>query len=183
MVARTFALVLAFVVPAALAGCSEEYEVTVENEGALCVSPEGADADPFACSPIEFGAGAVLRLSVNFQKCMSSSCDRDPRTSCKATVDGNVITVTAKGSYTHEEGECTDDCGFLVASCEVGPLPAGDYELRYAGETLELSVPSLRFNVCTPGSFSYCCDADSDCDQGTCGDGHHCAVSAEAAGM
>ncbi|HEX6276372.1 MAG TPA: hypothetical protein VFZ53_25200 [Polyangiaceae bacterium] len=183
MVARIFAAMLAFVVSPALAGCSEEFEVTVENEGALCVHPVGAEGDPFACPEVEFAAGAVLRLSVNFQKCMSSSCDRDPRTSCKATVNGNVITVTAKGSYTHEEGECTDDCGFLVASCEVGPLPAGDYELHYAGETLALSLPSARFNVCTPGSFGYCCDGDSDCGQGTCAEGHHCAVSAEAARM
>jgi hypothetical protein len=169
-------LVLASVLALVATACADDVEVTFENEGSLCVHPEGTERDPSACPEIAFVADDVLRLSVNFQRCLSSSCDRDPRASCEATVDGNVITVTAKGSYTHEEGECTDDCGSLVASCEVGPLPAGDYELRYAGETLALSLPSRRFDVCTPGDFSGCCDGDADCEQGTCGKTHYCGV-------
>jgi hypothetical protein len=154
----------------------ENGERVVGNRGSVCARPAGAPAEPLACPLFEFEADDTLALEVDFGICLSSSCDHDERANCKATVEGSLITVTSEGSYVHDGDECTDDCGFLVAECEVGPLPAGDYEVAYAGETLALTLPSSQARVCTGRDGFGCCDGDADCAEGTCGTENLCVV-------
>jgi hypothetical protein len=165
-----------FVVLLAAAGCTDEdYEGQVSNQGTLCVRPAGAEAAEVACPVYAFEAERSLELEVDFGICLSSTCDHDATAKCSATVEGSVVTVKAQGSYVHEGDECSDDCGFLVARCELEPLPAGDYEFVYAGQTLTLSLPSERADICTDSGMG-CCDGDGDCDEGTCSDENYCVA-------
>lgn len=161
---------------AAVSGCTnEDYDGRVANRGTLCVRPADAEASPATCPLYEFEADGTLVLGVDFGICLSSTCDENLQASCSATVEGSVVTVKAQGSYSHRGDECSEDCMTLNARCEVGPLPAGDYELTYAGKTLALTLPSARANVCTGSGFG-CCDGDADCAEGTCGEQNGCVV-------
>ena len=156
-------------------GCAKDTERTLRDRGALCVLPDGANSNLHTCERLEFSAGEILRLQVHFDVCLSSTCDLDRRASCRANLEGSVIRVTAEGSYRRDGDDCSEDCGALTATCSVGPLPAGDYELRYAEDSLALTLPSTRAKVCTGGTGA-CCDSDADCAEGTCFEGTHCVV-------
>ena len=76
--------------------------------------------------------------------CMSSSCDRNEVASCTATLDGTTITVTSSFSWeTATSGvDCTDDCGFLIAECDLASaLDDGVYTLVHGSETTTISLP------------------------------------------
>jgi hypothetical protein len=166
---------LVMVAAVAWTGCAKDIERTLRERGAVCVLPDGATTNLHTCERLEFSADEILRLEVHFDVCLSATCDVDRRASCRANVDGSVITVTAEGSYRRDGDDCSDDCGALTATCSVGPLPAGDYEVRYAEDSLALTLPSTRAKVCTTGTGG-CCDSDADCAEGTCFEGTHCVV-------
>jgi hypothetical protein len=79
--------------------------------------------------------------------CLSSSCSRDAEASCAVTVNGADIALEAEGSWEENVGTyvaCTDDCGFLQASCSLGTLPDGTYTVTYGGESFTLTVPGTQ---------------------------------------
>lgn len=61
--------------------------------------------------------------------CFSSSCSTIEEESCSYTVDGNRILVEASIVVSERDGICTEDCRTLSASCELGDLPEGEYEV------------------------------------------------------
>lgn len=158
-------------------GCDGGDEVTVSDQGNVCVlAQDEAARDPFNCAKLDFSADSPLTFSVDFGICLSSSCDSEARASCRASVEGSIVTVSAEGSYHHEGDECTEDCGSLRASCEL-ELGEGDYEIRYAGKSMSWTLPSTRAKVCMDQDFPSCCDTDADCVEGFCAiDTLHCAV-------
>lgn len=61
-------------------------------------------------------------VRVQMMGCLSSSCDTLLSASCTAELRGGVVEVTGAAVVRREGTECTDDCGFIVAECD---LPAG----------------------------------------------------------
>ncbi|MCB9674521.1 MAG: hypothetical protein H6737_05350 [Alphaproteobacteria bacterium] len=83
-----------------LAGCPDPVEVTeFTNEGVICWS-QG-------------------ELIVDFQTCLSSSCDTLTDATCTATLENGVLTIESYGRIESQGNECTDDCGFASATCEL----------------------------------------------------------------
>lgn len=88
---------------ALLCGCPTPVtSVDLEDVGSACISD-----------------GEVL---VDFNQCLSSSCDTLVDAQCTAVLDGTTLTVTATATIESEAGDCTADCGFATVSCD---LPAG----------------------------------------------------------
>ena len=82
-------------------GCTEPAPTVVEfvNEGALCL--DGS------------------QIVVDWQTCLSSSCDTLTDSDCTATLDNGVLTLDSYGRIESQGAECTDDCGFASATCEL----------------------------------------------------------------
>ena len=61
-------------------------------------------------------------------------------------MDGTTITVTSAFDWETATGNvaCTDDCGFLSASCEVGALAAGEYTLVHGTDSVTVTVPTTE---------------------------------------
>ncbi len=79
---------------------------------------------------------------VDFNQCLSSSCDTLINASCTGTVDGTTLTITSSGSIESQRNPnsgCTTDCGFVVADCTVtGDLSAVTTIAYAGGETTTL---------------------------------------------
>lgn len=87
-----------------LIGCpGDPVEVTeIVDTGALCRLPDGG-------------------IQVDFETCLSSSCDTLTDSTCTATLDGDVLTLASYARIESQGTACTDDCGFAMATCT---LPA-----------------------------------------------------------
>lgn len=140
---------------------------TLRNQGLACVE---APASVFGdCSEHQITADVPLQVEVDFGTCTSSSCDRVLNAACRASRSGSVITIEAETVIEREGGECTDDCGFVTASCEIAPLPAGTYELRYGNDSVSLTVPTTTIGGCVGTNIhGRCCDTSDDCGGNLC---------------
>ena len=59
-------------------------------------------------------------LIIDFQECLSSSCDTLLSSSCSASLDEDVLMVTGAAEIeSYVDTVCTDDCGFVGATCEL----------------------------------------------------------------
>ncbi len=161
-------LVLPFVVGSCSDGKAPEETITLTDEGSACIDVENSEQ----CEPVTFITGRRLQIEVNFETCLSSSCNRPGPTSCEIARRGAILEVTATGSYVNTNADiCSTDCRMLTATCETEELPDGDYEIRYAGNTLPLTIPSnTQHRACTTqwGFGSQCCDEDADCPGASC---------------
>lgn len=102
---------------ALLAACADPITTTtITDEGTACV-----DGDT---------------ITIAFPGCLSSSCDTLTSATCTATLDGDDVEIHAEAVIESQGRECTADCGFITASCE---LPAGGASLSYAGDTVTLA--------------------------------------------
>lgn len=85
-------------------------------------------------------------IHVNGELCLSSSCSRNIKGSCDATLDGSTITVTSQFDWEENVGvnvPCTYDCISRIVECgTVGPLPAGTYTLVHGTASEEVVVPN-----------------------------------------
>jgi hypothetical protein len=137
-----------------LSGCSVfdgGEERTFKDQGKVCLFPEGTEAqNPFLrpSASATYPADRALVVSVMAPTCLSSSCSKDPRAQCTATLKGNVIEVTSTASVREEGRTCTADCGALEARCSTPPLPAGTYQVSHGAERLTLMVPSTTVPPC-----------------------------------
>lgn len=86
-----------------LAGCEEKITTTtLTDEGSVCVNDAG-------------------EVQVDFPGCLSSSCDTLVSATCTAELVDGVVEVHAEAVIESQGQECTDDCGFIQATCA---LPA-----------------------------------------------------------
>lgn len=96
-------------------------ETVLTNQGVACVDE---------------AAGTV---EVDFQGCLSSSCDTLLSAECTATWANGSLTVEATAVIESQGNVCTDDCGFITTACD---LPDGvDLDngvLSYAGLQTDL---------------------------------------------
>lgn len=103
--------------------------LTMVDEGTACL--EGGGDDP-------------AEVQVNADICLSSSCSRNAVGSCTASLTDGVITVESDFSWEEQinPSACTDDCGSLTATCDLGDLPAGDYVLRHGDTETDVTAPA-----------------------------------------
>lgn len=114
-------------------GCDSFAETpkrTYDNTGTVCLTL----------------ASGKLQFEVRFPTCLSSSCDRGLETSCEATLSDGVITLTSHGaSESTGATECTDDCGFLQATCVLPTtLEPGDYILNHGKDSAPVTVSTTQ---------------------------------------
>lgn len=90
---------------------------------------------------LESAQDGVNVVGVDFEQCLSSSCDELLESSCTTTLEGTTLTIEAAATIRSKGGTCTADCGLVTASCETPPLAAGTYTVVYGGGSMELTVP------------------------------------------
>ncbi len=89
------------------------------DEGVLCIDSEGT-------------------LVVDLETCLSSSCDTLYDTTCSGTLDGATLTVESDAKIDSVvNGECTDDCGFAMITCDEVEAPSDPtaVTVEYAGSS------------------------------------------------
>lgn len=139
---------------ALLSACPNSENASFENEGQLCLSPQGAPDrfEPNADAEV-FPERRGLKVSVTMPTCLSSTCSKDMKAQCAVTVDGpGVLTVQSSGSYRDEGNTCSADCRFLIARCETPPLEPGNYRVRHGNDELMIQIPSTVIAPCTPNN-------------------------------
>src|SRR5688572_20899490 len=114
----------------AIGGCASDPDselVTVDNSGAVCLSPSGDRT--------------VVR--VVFRRCLSPGCDVPQTQTCNAIVAGDRIEVSSHLEYTSPTSNrsCDDVCERESAACGTITLPNGTYRLVHGAEEAELVVP------------------------------------------
>jgi len=128
----TYSIALRFVLPLLLltAACNGSSDTVLDDVGLACA--EGI-------------ADAALPVTVDFQSCLSSSCDHLQSAECTVTLDGTTLTVEATATIHHPDNPtntCTADCGSAFAECETPILAEGTYTLVYGDQSTELVVPT-----------------------------------------
>jgi hypothetical protein len=109
-------------------GCDPDVEPTetsLDNLGSVCISE------------------AAVR--VDFETCLSSSCDTLSEESCTVTLEEDVLVVTSVATLTTQGDECTADCGFSVVTCD---LPSGweaATTLSYGGTDVDVATACQGF--------------------------------------
>jgi len=116
---------------------SDSEHVEMKNDGALCVS---------SISTTE--PSAPIRVAVLFNACLSSSCSVHRSARCSVEVNGSEIHVSSIGEWDSLGGDCTLDCGSLVAHCEsVQSLAAGTYTIVHGSESHSVVLPTEPVNI------------------------------------
>jgi hypothetical protein len=142
---RWFALAAFALLAPTSAGCPSPVAetTTFEDEGEVCVR----DSEEWN-GEADVPADQMLYVHVHFPTCISSSCDEVVEATCSASRDGQTIEVTSFGESRRTGISCTDDCGYMVATCELGELAAGTYTVVHGGEESTVEVPSAQDQSC-----------------------------------
>ncbi len=74
-------------------------------------------------------------LFVDFETCLSSSCDTLAEATCSTNVADGTLSVQSYARIESQGEDCTADCGFASASCET-PDDTSDLTVEYAGDTV-----------------------------------------------
>jgi hypothetical protein len=97
-----------------------------------------------------------LTASVSLPDCLSSSCDTDRVAQCTVRLEDARVRVDSHLAYTVQSGgDCTLDCGQLVANCATA-LPAdGTYPVDF-GERTDVATLSIVAGAIPAGSAGDC---------------------------
>ena len=115
----------------------------LQDQGSVCFERGGETAQ-----------GHWMRVNVTMSTgCLSAQCDPIVGASCSAGLaNSEQMSVSSRGVLgPRPEGNCTDDCQQLVASCRTGSIRAGQYAVFHGGEVGRLTVP-IGGEVCFPPS-------------------------------
>lgn len=130
-------------------GCQQEavHDVALADQGALCIRGE---AEPAIWSEHQrIDAGERVVVTVELDRCLSSSCDVDRVASCVVERQGKTLRVHSYLGYaTLDDAACSRDCGRLVAKCQSEPLGTGVYEVALGDQRRALAVPSSSDGPC-----------------------------------
>ncbi len=96
-----------------------------------------------------YASGTPIPVQVEFDPHFCYDELAEP--TCAVTVEGRVITISA--TLMHERHPCEDYDGTSehprtsYAFCEVPPLSKGKYEMRHAGVSEALEIPSIHYQA------------------------------------
>jgi hypothetical protein len=80
-------------------------------------------------------------VRLDFETCLSSSCDTLISATCAGSLDGDTLTITSEAVIESQGEECTDDCGFVGATCTGdAPAIADGVTVSIGGETAALAA-------------------------------------------
>ena len=105
-----------------------------------CGTAEPEDGVEFVRADVSnMGDSCIDResLVVDFDQCMSTSCDRLVDASCTGTVNGDTLTVTSMGAIETRANEtmCTLDCREPFIECTVSGDLSTVTTIVYAGRS------------------------------------------------
>lgn len=75
---------------------------------------------------------------IDFQGCLSSSCDTLDSAVCDVTGDAVALELSGTAQITSQGDVCTTDCGFVTADCDLPTDVTDATTVSYAGETTTL---------------------------------------------
>lgn len=92
---------------------------------------------------------AALEVTVQFNDCLSSSCDRVDDAECTIVEEGGVLVAMGSATITSKGDTCTADCGGVSATCTIVPesaeapftVQAGSAEVVYDGGSESCDAP------------------------------------------
>lgn len=114
----------------ALSSCVKIEQNEVTELASVCVS-SGNGSD---------GVTTQLTFNVEFDTCLSSSCDTLVESSCEASVADGVIEVSGVATIDAQvSGACTLDCGIVEAQCQL-EVDNGTYTVRSGDLQFEYEV-------------------------------------------
>jgi hypothetical protein len=125
-----------------------------ENEGLLCISAHRAEYAVLVHraereGPIEFKPGSTLHVTIDGYPCLSSSCDRKSKHTCRIEVEGDNLVVHNEYRYEHGSGmPCTEDCQRVTAHCQLPSLKKGTARLRWGARQITVDVPGTAAPRC-----------------------------------
>lgn len=93
-----------------------------QNEGEVCL----------------YEVGTELVIRVTRHGCLSGSCDVDRSAECTVTVSGSEVTLESRFSFTSRVGDCTFDCGTVVARCTAPLPPDGPLTVHFGEQSGEV---------------------------------------------
>ena len=113
---------------------------TLEDQGTVYLRAASSSPGLLGQCSVEPGQ---TRVEVVFDSCASSSCTTLTEASCTATRDGDEITVTSRAKIRRSAANavCTNDCGILYTTCDVGELEEGTYTIVHGSQTTTVDVP------------------------------------------
>ena len=117
-------------------GCDDLGHVTA-NKGQVCIERQQV---------LEFKQDGALTLQVQ-SECLPS-CIATEDTWCEASIDGPIIWVDSRFTWSEAEGECSEDCVRLTATCEVATAHPGEYTIRHGLDAYALQLPSNHLVEC-----------------------------------
>lgn len=137
------ALLTGMVAGCGIGGGSVE-TTTLENDGRVCLSSQsGGSSDGVPAG--------ILKATVDFNTCLSSSCDTVKKKECHVSLNGQTVTVESSATIEQKGGACTDDCGFVSTTCLSPPLEEGDYTLVHGDRETAFSLPADD-TICDDGT-------------------------------
>jgi hypothetical protein len=105
------------------ASCETTEDVVEENAGEVCL----------------YKLGEELVIHVTRRGCLSGSCDTDRVGQCTVGVDGSDVTLESRFSFTTQSsGDCTADCGTIIARCTAPLPPDGPVTVHFGAQSGEV---------------------------------------------
>lgn len=98
-----------------------------------------------------YPADTKLEVEV-FMGCAAGGCTSVEAETCTVTRSGNEISITTQLETKTEGSVCTADCQLVNVSCEIDPLPAGTYTIRYGSSQSQIEIGATQDAVCLDGS-------------------------------
>lgn len=98
-----------------------------------------------------YPADTALAVEV-FMGCAAGGCTSVVAKTCTVTQTGDVIEISTELETKTEGSVCTDDCQIVNVSCDIDPLPAGTYTVRYGPNEAQLEVGATQESPCIVGT-------------------------------
>lgn len=121
-----------------------------KDEGKACIWASRQNSLPESNELMSYQEGRSVTVTVRMPTCLSASCDVDRKATCLVRkLPNGEFEISSEGSFVSKATDaCSTDCGFLDATCESPPLPAGPVLFRHGTQELRITVPSTSAVVC-----------------------------------
>jgi hypothetical protein len=137
-----------------LVGCGSSAEVSLVDQGSICLVPAGPERSSGDTSPATYVANQAVTVVMS-ATCLSGMCTSKASASCSVKMlEGSMFKVTSRATFKVEsDSKCTSGCTVVTAHCKTGNLPPGSYLFQHGDEQVTLEVPSTVIPPCTRGSL------------------------------
>ncbi len=128
-----------------LTSCGDTFEArTYEDEGMAILHKRNAFVEFEEGHPSTINLESDEELSITIEV---AECNQIVESECTATREGNIISIHSSATnliQTGGYGLRSTGCTTHEITCDLEPLPEGNYEMEYAGETIDFSIPNTE---------------------------------------